>query len=137
MQKLSDLEIRLTEYALEENRCEVFLKAFRREPPEKAAFLGTHLGARCMGAPSEASVQTHPVQKNSPTAGSKSFQRAVQTCKDAAKTACPPNSMSRMPHVATLEQSKYLGAPELMKAKQSLVKWPIEESIAIATGQAN
>ena len=52
------------EYALGESRGEVFLKAYRREPPEKAAFLGTHLGARCMGAPSSlssASEQASPV----------------------------------------------------------------------------
>ena len=69
------------EYALEENRGEVFLKAYRREPPEKAAFLGTHLGARCMGAPSEASAQTHPVQKIRQRKGHRAFSERCRRAK--------------------------------------------------------
>ena len=38
-------------YSFGEDRGEVFLVAVKQEPPEKAAFVQTHLGARCVRAP--------------------------------------------------------------------------------------
>ena len=43
------------QYSFGEDRGEVFLRAVQLEPPEEAAFVKTHLGARCVGAPAQTS----------------------------------------------------------------------------------
>ena len=74
-------------YGFGQDRGEVFLTAVQLEPPEKAAFVQTHLGARCVGAP-DSSVQAYPVSKNSEisqTTGSESFEQASRALRDTAK----------------------------------------------------
>ena len=51
------------QYSFGEDRGEVFLIAVKPEPPEKAVFVQTHLGARCVGASEQAPTSIQNFRK--------------------------------------------------------------------------
>ena len=137
-------------YGFGQDRADVFLTAARLEPPEKAAFVQVHLGARYAGAP-DSSVQAYPVSKNSEISqitGSESFERASRALRDTAKRCgklcahrlsdpqlpcASPEAASTdvLPHVASKEQKLHLEALSRTEARTKLVKWPVDEATEI------